>query len=212
MAINDYTTTHNIDTQVLYTPKLDLSAYTHIYFNFFDRYSRNGDSLGVYVTNDNGTEDPLCDSCSWTKIVVPFSADDTAWRMHQIDLTPYKAKPLYVAFKYTSTDSTGSIWYIDSVFTSTTLLLNNPVKEDIPLTILGMPGSDNINMECTLPVAGNYNLALYDITGRIVLSKKLSKAAGTQRIQLSNLDLPRGMYIVRLGNETSSGFAKAALQ
>ncbi len=211
MTINDYITTHNIDTQVLYTPKLDLSAYTHIYFNFFDRYSRNGDSLGVYVTNENGTEDPLCDSCSWTKIVVPFSADDTAWRMHQIDLTPYKAKPLYVAFKYTSTDSTGSIWYIDSVFTTTTLLINNPVKETIPLTILGVP-RDNITLECTLPVAGNYNLALYDITGRAVLSKTLSKAAGTQRIQLSNLSLPRGMYIVRLGNETSSGYAKAAVQ
>lgn len=212
MTVNDYTTTHNIDTQILYTPRLDLSAYSHIYLNFFDRYARNGDSLGVYVTNENGTADPLCDSCSWTKIVVPFSQDDTAWIEHQIDLTPYKAKQLYVAFKYTSSASTGSIWYLDSVFTTEQVYVPNVVKENIPLTVVGPPGSGGILLECTIPAAGQYRLALYDITGRTVYWEQTLRNAGKQRIAINNKILAPGMYIVKLNNENYSGFAKAVVQ
>jgi hypothetical protein len=212
MTVNDYTTTHNIDTQILYTPKLDLSGHNHIYLNFFDRFARNGDSLGIYVTNQNGTADPLCDSCSWTKIVVGFTAADTLWAMHQVDLTPYKAKDIYIAFKYTSTDSTGSIWYIDSVFTTETVYVNNVVREHIPLTVLGLPGGDDIALECTLPVAGIYQLRLYDLTGREMMSQTITKGAGMQRLLINSTTLAKGMYIIRLGNDSYSGFVKALVQ
>ncbi len=214
ISMNDYTNMHNADTTWLITPKLDLSSYSKIYFNFYDKYSRSGDTLDVYVTNQyGGSGNPLCDSCSWTEIVIPFIQSDTTWKEHQIDLTPYKSKPLYVGFKYSSSTTSGSIWYIDSVFTTQTLSAGpNLVKENIPVTVLGIPNGDGINLEYTLPVAGTYQLNLYDITGRVLIAKTFTKPAGVQRTMLNDVNLPKGMYLVRLGNETWYGYAKAAVQ
>lgn len=214
MSINDYTTHHNADTVWLITPRLDLRTYDKVYLNFFDKYSRSGDTLDVYVTNqyDNGGY-PLCDSCSWTEIEIPFSQDDTDWRMHQIDLTPYNAKPLYVAFKYTSSATEGSIWYIDSVFTTgIPAAVSSISKQELPLTVVGIPNSNSIDLEYTLPVAGTYTLNLFDITGRCVITQRFTDVAGVHRTNLKDVYLSPGMYIVRLGNDRFSGFAKAAVQ
>jgi hypothetical protein len=214
MSMNDYTTHHNADTAWLITPKMDLSKYSKIYLNFFDRYSRSGDTLEVYVTSQyGGNGSPLCDSCSWTEIVIPFIQNDTLWREHQVDLTPYKAKPLYLGFKYSSSAIAGSIWYIDSVFTTQTLSVGQEaINERIPLTVLGLPGSDVINLEYTLPVTGTYQLNLFDITGRTLVKKTILQMAGTQHTAITNAYLPKGMYIVRLGNDSYTGFAKAVVQ
>ncbi len=212
MSMSGYTTHYNIDTNWFITPELNLSSYNKIYFNFFDKYSRAGDSLTVYVNDHYGEGNPLCDSCSWTEIAVPFSQGDTVWRQHQIDLTPYKNKPLYVGFRYTSTTSSGSIWYLDSVFTTQ---INTGVgqvaKENIPVTVIGIPGS-TITLECSLPVAGTYTLGLFDITGRALVNREMMVSAGLQRLKVNDLNLPGGVYIVKLGNAMYTGVAKAVIQ
>jgi len=211
--MSGYTTQYNVDTNWFITPELNLSSYSDkIYFNFFDRYSRAGDSLTVYVNDHYGEGDPLCDSCSWTEIAVPFSQGDTVWRQHQIDLTPYKNKPLYVGFRYTSTTSSGSIWYLDSVFTTQISTgVGQVPTEHIPLTVVGAPGS-TITLECDPSMAGAYTLNLFDITGRSVSARTLTLNAGLQRVTVNDLGLPAGVYVVKLSNELYSGVAKAVLQ
>ena len=215
IKMDNYTGVYNADSVWLITPKLDLRQYKNIYLNFFDKFSRDGDSLNVSVSSNypGNAYSPLCDTCSWTQIIVPFSEHDTNWSQHQIDLTPYKQLQLYVSFRYQSTNLSGRIWFLDSIFTTQTYLsVSNSGLQSLPLTIIGTPSPDNIQASYTVPVAGSYTATLLDITGRTLYSKSVPEQAGLQRIVIMGLHLEKGMYILKIGNATCYGVAKTIVQ
>jgi len=77
--------------------------------------------------------------------------------------------------------------------------MNELVKEDIRLSVYPNPVRDIVNVEFTttqrLPVE------LYTLSGQLILSET-NTMIGDNKVQLNMYDLPSGMYLIKVGNET----------
>jgi hypothetical protein len=99
----------------LVSPSMDLSTLGSPYLNFNNAYNYTGPALQVLVSNDyDGVSNP--NSATWTVLSPILSGGSWAWaNSGNVDLTPYKASNVHVAFKYTGTTADGSTWEIDDV-------------------------------------------------------------------------------------------------
>ena len=210
---------HYADTAWLFTPKLDLSSNQFIYIRYDSKYEFYASKLSVLISHDYQMNTrPDSAGVDWTDITstatpVIGPSDSLEWVTHYLDLTPYKATPLYVAFKYTSTNTYGGRWTIDNVMTTPFgMSVQNISKELMPITVLGSPTSYGINLSCTFPTAGSYELSICDLLGRKEYTEMLQMHSGTETISLSDLKLHTGMYFIKISNGTTYGIAKAVVE
>jgi len=70
------------------------------------------------------------------------------------------------------------------------------------------PTSSLLTCRLTMPQADSVTLGLYDISGRMVLSKRLELAAGEQEIAVEAGDLARGIYTVRASSGGESAIKR----
>ena len=212
----------NANENWLFTPKLDLHTYSTIKFNFYANYYYAGDSLHIMVShNYSGAGDPNASGVTWTELThTGIMQYDTAYNTNiymafQCDLAPHKSTPCYVAFKYTSTTSDGSRWDLDSVFTSGIgggpSGLTNINEEKLSLKVIGTSTSDKITLGCDV-AEGKYNLAIFDMVGRKLYDETINAQAGEHTYSINNINLAKGMYVVRMSNENSFGVAKTVVQ
>lgn len=82
----------------------------------------------------------------------------------------------------------------------------------LPLTVLGDATTSDVKFAFSALDAGEYTLALVDMTGRVVYNQKVNAKAGEQTISVDGLSLTPGMYVARLSNGTNSGVAKVAVK
>ncbi|MEI8280312.1 MAG: T9SS type A sorting domain-containing protein [Bacteroidota bacterium] len=82
----------------------------------------------------------------------------------------------------------------------------------IALSVLGNATSDKMTIACTTSEEGQYQLNIYDITGRQLYTQSINAQTGNHNITVSDLGLQPGMYFVRLSNGTSVATAKAIIQ
>ncbi len=76
---------------------------------------------------------------------------------------------------------------------STTPALSN-IREIFP-----NPSNGTINVRCTIPYAGNYKIVVSDLNGKITtLQNSTFFESGDQTIQIAPLDLPSGVYLLRI--------------
>lgn len=208
--MNGYQSGNNVNEDWLITPKMDLSAMTNAYFQFraFKKFS--GDDLTVLTSSDYiGAGDP--NAATWTNLNVNFANADTNWHIFQADLTPYKATPMYVAFKYISTANDGAQWKVDNVMTSGTNNIINFSKASLEFAVLGNATTSEFTIGYKLE-AGKYTLSVYDITGREVHTQSMNIQSGAHRTTVSGLNLNSGMYLIKLSNGNTFGVAKAIVQ
>jgi hypothetical protein len=75
----------------------------------------------------------------------------------------------------------------------------------LEFTLFPNPAADVLNVQMTLPQAGNTMLELLDERGRVVQRKLLGRRpAGLLTEQLSVVALPGGMYYVRVVTENAN--------
>jgi len=211
----DYSGGYNADTSFLITPELDLSSYTGEVYLQFDTKSTfiSGEKLGVYESvYDTGWAVPAeVSSLTLTPVIGP--GDSTGWVTHQVNLTPYKSAPFYVAFRYSSNNTIGTKWYIDNVLTTTVPLgINDPQKQNISLSVIGTPSTSQIKITYGPAAAGTYDLVLYNMMGQVMSRQALDVPPGTTVYTLDNLTLCPGMYFIRMGNGSSYGVVKAVVR
>ncbi len=220
IGCNNYDgTTYYVDTAWLFTPQLNLSYYTgSIYLNFDTKFTSDAARLSVLVSNtylsgalpDTGqTWNDITSACT----PVLNDAGDAEWETHQVDLTPYAGSPLFVAFRY-SADVIGSgQWLIDNVITTQAVLGVQAIdKKILPLCVIGSCTKGQMTLSYSAPAAGNYNLTIYDITGRKVHSEDMEAHAGANSCVIDGLTLASGVYLVKIGNGDIYGTAKAIVQ
>ncbi|MFA6275355.1 MAG: lamin tail domain-containing protein [Pedobacter sp.] len=114
LQINGFSGGNILNEDWLISPALNLSAMNYAVLSFWTRSAFAGDKLQLKVsTNYTGTGNP--NLATWTAIdgKFPETATDTWTKSDFIDLSAYKAAPVYVAFVYTSTTSSASRWTID---------------------------------------------------------------------------------------------------
>ncbi len=223
MEMNGYAAGSNYANEDwLITPQLTLSSYTNIYLNFYALYKFAGDSLHIMVSNNyTGTGSPT--AATWHELAHPHTTmfDDTgalAFKKFQVNLTSYKSTPLYVGFKYTSSDTDGSRWNIDSVATSTIALGTYPttgVKEisvaQLPVSVIGQATANEITVGYQA-AEGQYTLVIFDLLGKKVYAQNITSNGSYEMLPVNNPGLATGMYVLKIGNENSYGVTKFVVQ
>lgn len=99
----------------LITPQLDLTSSTNVKLTFDNATKYDGDPMVVYVSTDySGSGDPT--GSTWKELSYIKSGGDWAWvESGVIDLSSYDGQKIYIAYKFTSTDSASATWEIDNV-------------------------------------------------------------------------------------------------
>lgn len=223
MQCNSYFSgTHYLDTAWLFTPQLILSGYTDsVYLRFDSRYNFSGARMQVLYNHHyyaGNPPDSIGVPSTWgdlaartTPVIGPD--DSTGWITHYVNLTSYKSSPLYVAFRYASTAAAGGSWTIDNVMlTPFAQGVNDVVRKDLGLTIIGNSSNDKITFSCSFPTSGNYDVAVYDNIGKVVYKSSIYAGGGIQSHTIGSLTLGKGMYFVRVGNSTAYGVAKTIVE
>jgi hypothetical protein len=212
---------YNLDTSILVTPALNLSAYTDIYINFdtkttlFNLGARlevviSGDSSAIGKTTPD-TSIVMERTGSLNPVISP--SDEADWVTHQLNLTIYKnIVPLYVGFRYISKDGTsGSTWYIDNVFTTTTPLSTPslPTSSQHQFSVHATTGS------CTIYPSGipngTYSLRINNVAGSTV-STAACTIAGNTPSHIPVQHLSPGLYIIQLTGAAGTFITKSLVQ
>ena len=215
---------YHLDTSYLVSPDLDLLSYTgtpHLYLHFDTKQDSIfiDSTLHVLLTLDTPYS-PSNPSIDLTPSLIPgFSiADSLGWVTHQTDLISYiSLGPFYIAFRYVSNNTSGSIWYLDNVNTSVTdirSMLNTAAidKTILPLAVLGNATSSQITVSFGYRIAGPYQLAVYDMMGRAVHSETVNIQNGAEKYTIDGLNLAPGMYFIKMGDGNTYGATKAIIQ
>ena len=209
------------DTAILISPQINLLSYTDsIYLNFDTKTTRInlGAKLQLIISSDTSFTDTTTHPVALRNV---FDSHDSAdWVTHQANLTEYKYNThFYVGFRYTSEAGTtiATRWYLDNVRTTTTRLdLPAGVRDmDQPLSsfrIAGTATTDKITIAYNTTSQGIYTVSICDITGRVLHSERIQAQYDNATYNISGLQLGKGLYIVRMGNETGQATAKALVQ
>ena len=210
---------YHLDTAYLISPALNFSGDGDDVFLYFDsKVSRLnlGARLSCFVTPDSTKLDSLAGATEVTGALSPiFSNDDsTDWVTHIADLTPFKGvHPLYVAFRYTSTTTTGSTWYIDNVHKSTFPVgFTDLAKEVLSLNVIGKSTSSTITLSYEAGSPGLCELAVYDLMGRQLHLEQMMLQKTKTTHTISGLDLAPGMYLVKMRSGAACTTVKTIVQ
>jgi hypothetical protein len=90
--------------------------------------------------------------------------------------------------------------------------VENVTAEDMPLTVIGNATSNSITIGYAVKTAGTYKVAMTDMTGRVVYTTEIAAQTGTQHLNINNLNLPKGMYVVKMANAATTGVTKVMVQ
>ena len=216
LEMNGYASSSNwANEDWLFTPKLNLSSYSSIYLNFYAIWKYAGDSLHVMVSNNYTIGSNPTTSGTWVELphTGSMAADTLTFHAFKVNLTPYKSTPCVVGFKYTSSTSDGSRWNIDSVFTSGLVEsgVKNIEEQHLSLNTTGTSTTDHIALGINA-AEGQYLLAVYDMVGRKIYSEILQIESGRQTYTITNQHLAKGMYVIKLSNESAAGVAKTIVE
>ncbi|HTN46795.1 MAG TPA: choice-of-anchor J domain-containing protein [Flavipsychrobacter sp.] len=212
MSMNGYQNGNNDNQDWLITPQLDLSSMTNAYFAFraFKKFA--GDDIHVLVSNDyDGSHNPTDQTFSWTDLNVSFTGVDTNFNIFGGNITPFKATPMHVAFRYTSSTANGAQWKLDDVMISGTASLIQADKSVLQFAVLGDATPYELTLGCAFK-AGRYDLGIYDLAGRNVYSQTLTIVGDTPRQVISGFNLSKGMYIIKIADGTASGASKLIIR
>ncbi len=211
---------YHFDTSYLVSPALNLSGYTGSIYLHFDTKTSNinlAGRLAFIVSSSDTTFDTVGGAIfadRTAELSPTFSNDDsTDWVTHVADLTAFKASaPLYVAFRYTADNASGSTWFIDNVFT-TTFPANVPQldKTVLSLKVVGASTSSMITLSCETGTAGKYHLGIYDMLGREVYQEEMSLFSSKATYPIKGLNLAPGMYLIKMNNGLVYSTAKTVI-
>lgn len=112
---SNYNGSNSISESWLISPQIDLSGETNPVFKFINAYNFAGDPLEVLVSTDyDGSSDP--NDATWDALNPILSSGGWDWvSSGNIDLSLYQTNPIYLAFKYTGSNSDGSTWEVDAI-------------------------------------------------------------------------------------------------
>ncbi len=216
-----YGSMYHLDTSYLLTPMLDLSSYTSgpLYLRFDTKNTKVhlGGRLDFLIVTDSPYVPGVSSYIDSTNGLFPVfgNGDSTGWLTHQFNLNSLdKTHPFYIAFRYTSTDTSGSIWTLDNVNITTFSILDVPVpsKDLLPLTVIGSSTRNEIKISCGNNREGMYHLALYDMLGRELYKDKVSLLNDNGCYTLRGLDLNDDMYVLKMGDGNSYNAVKVVVR
>lgn len=177
---------NHVNEDWLISPSLDLNTYSAPHLFFFSRTKFNGNAIEVLVSNNYiGSGNP--NIANWTALTValPTVNSDTWTLSENINLTPFKNQPCYVAFKYTSTAQDAALWRIDNVHIAENALTLNKKFINVGQAAAGFASAGN-----------SYQFTMNGIQGTLTLN-----APGPFKISKDNVSFSSQLSY----NNTASG-------
>ncbi len=211
---------YHLDTSYLVSPGMDLSDYPgDIYLHFDTKTTKInlGGKVSMFISSDSMVFDTLGGGTflDITSTLSPtFGNDDSAdWVTHVANLTPFKSlTPLYVAFRYTADNSTGSIWYLDNIFTTTfPVNVTRIDKNVLALKVIGNSTSSHITLASRAAPPGMYHISIYDMQGREIHREDVTLIDSEATNTINGLNLLPGMYLVKMSNGAAYGTVKTVV-
>lgn len=215
-----YSSTAHLDTSYLVSPILFIGGYPgSVYLRFDSKVSTIHTAAKIAVMGSLNNDTIVADSTMRryrdlsTTIAPPFGIPDSSgWVTHFVNITKYKDSSAFrLAFRYNSSTVIASKWYLDNIYTSEVNEVPEVGSSLLPLTVNGNYIPGQITISCSLPSAGPYELAVYDIMGRNIRQETIIAKAGQSQHTIDRLYLQPGMYVVKLSGERTYGYAKTTV-
>ncbi|MCT4581192.1 MAG: choice-of-anchor J domain-containing protein [Flavobacteriales bacterium] len=171
--ISNYNGSNNVASEAwLISPSIDLSSATAPMVSFETVMKWAGPVIEVLVSTDyDGTSAPS--TATWTDITAGATLDlnDQTWGSWtpsgEVDLTNYISSSVYVAFKYTGSNSDGSTWEVDNILVAETGTQGGgngpsaPVAKTIVEIQSDVDGNGESNLKNDSVVTGGIVTAVY---------------------------------------------------
>ncbi len=178
----------------------------------YRQYASENDKLQVDISLDSGATwtNKWMKSGSTLKTGAAITSNFTSptateWRQESIDLTQFINKTS-VFIRIRATSAFGNNAFVDGleVKNSTEIMENN--NSNSLINIFPNPASDNTTLNIFSKNASNSQLAIYDITGKLVFSNNYKLTEGENYININTSKLIKGIYNVALetNNEISN--------
>ncbi|MNX11262.1 hypothetical protein D3C86_410190 [compost metagenome] len=166
LQINGYSGGNILNEDWLISPALNIASFNYAILSFWTRSAFAGDKLQLKIsTNYTGSGNPAL--ATWTSLdgKFPETGSDKWTKSDNIDLSAYKATPVYIAFVYNSTNSSASRWTVDDFMVTNS---STPPAVDITTSPSGIGfGFQAAN---TTSAASSFAFSAGNLTGDVTLT------------------------------------------
>ena len=180
----------------------EVPLYLHFKYAYATRVSSASEVLLVLVSDDCGLSWTTLKAFNNANLVtgpesspdwVPQSKQD--WGRQSISLSRYKdAKNLFVRFDVISRN--GNSVFIDDINIGEFALSTSELGNDTPWKVFPNPAQSNFVVK-TESKAINGSLSIMDLTGRILLERKIN----SDQMTINSSGMPNGLYILSVVND-----------
>jgi len=166
LQINGYSAGNIQNEDWLISPALNIASFNYAILSFWTRSAFAGDKLQLKIsTNYTGSGNPAL--ATWTSLdgKFPETGSDKWTKSDNIDLSAYKATPVYVAIVYNSTTTSASRWTVDDFAVTNS---STPPAVDITTSPSGIGfGFQAAN---TTSAASSFAFSAGNLTGDVTLT------------------------------------------
>lgn len=167
--------------------------------------SEEGEALVQWVTaselnNDYFTIENSVDGFNWKEIMImPGAGNSSDIVLYSFMHDSPEVGVSYYRLKQTDFDGAYAYSEISSMY----IKGNGVLQQVASFEVFPVPSDGNITWEINTLVAGEYELSIYDISSRMVLSKKLDLNIGMNSLNEDVLSLSNGTYTIMLSTNNA---------
>jgi len=203
MRASSYSGGNHATEQWLVSPSFSTMGFNSLSFSFDnDKANYPGNDLQAYMSSDFAGDSASFTSATWVEITgLTLSSGDYTVVTSTSDISSVVGNAnVYVAFKYTSTDSEGAVWDVDNV-TVTGVASVNDITTSTKL--FPNPASSVLNIQSEVNIS---NITVANVIGQKVLNVN-NVNADNYRLELNALT--NGVYLININNvDGTSNVAK----
>ncbi|MEY4291749.1 MAG: hypothetical protein RIQ61_126 [Bacteroidota bacterium] len=209
MMMNGFAnSTNNTNEDWLISPSITFPTNTSsAQLIFRSKSDYTGDNYSVWVSNNYTTGNPS--TATWTDLGIAHNTTDSGVYVTKLANLPSAsiASAVRVAFKYTSSATSGKRVALDSVVTNTTTNIHMLTSNTDDLHVIGIAQQTQVQVLFNAPSENKYQVNIMDMMGRTVYNNETYCNQGANKFSI-NTDLNNGVYIIRINNNNYQAHSK----
>lgn len=209
MMVNGYAnSTNNVNEDWLISPAITFPTNTSTaQLILRSKSDYTGDNYSVWVSNNYTTGNPS--TATWTDLGIAHNTTDSGVYVTKLANLPSAsiASAVRVAFKYTSSATSGKRVTLDSVVTNTTTNIHMLTSNTDDLHVIGIAQQTQVQVLFNAPSENKYQVNIMDMMGRTIYNNETYCNQGANKFSI-NTDLNNGVYIIRINNNNYQAHSK----
>ncbi|MEE4257532.1 MAG: choice-of-anchor J domain-containing protein [Bacteroidales bacterium] len=182
----------NANEDWLISPALNFDSYEGEVLNFYNADAYDGPALEALISNDYDGSDPT--TATWTTLTYESSTGFFDWvSSGDIDISGIEGESVYIAFKYTSSNSESATWEIDNILITGSGGSSIIEDESFATEVRFYPNPARNTLMVNAENGQAVELSIYSLHGKLVMENVT--VSGSQRIDLSGIT--KGLYILQ---------------